>query len=78
MTPQELITRRRPSNLRTLDEVREWFFQQGLPVNEWARQHGFEPAAIYALLSGRTRGIRGQAHQAAVALGLKSGPAGTR
>lgn len=59
---------------RTLPEVRDWFFQEGLPVTEWARQHGFRPEAIYSLLAGRTRGSRGQAHRAAVALGLKSGP----
>lgn len=43
-------------------------------MSDWARAHGFEPAVVFALLSGRTHGRRGQAHLAAVALGLK-GPA---
>lgn len=57
----------------TLDEVKQWFLREGLPVNEWARAHGFTPETVYALLAGRTAGRRGQAHRAAVALGLKSG-----
>lgn len=57
----------------TLDEVKQWFFREGLPVNQWARAHGFPPETVYALLAGRTVGRRGQAHRAAVALGLKSG-----
>lgn len=58
---------------KTLDEVKEWFFREGLPVTEWAKAHGFRPEAVYALLAGRTVGRRGQAHRAAIALGLKRG-----
>jgi len=57
---------------KSLNEVRRWFFDEGLTVVDWAHRHGFPPAAVYALLAGRTRGCRGQAHRAAVALGLKS------
>ena len=60
---------------KTLDEVKEWFFREGLPVTEWAKAHGFRPEAVYALLAGRTVGRRGQAHRAAIALGLKRGTA---
>lgn len=56
---------------KTPDEVKQWFFREGLPVTEWAQAHGFRPEAVYALLSGRTIGRRGQAHRAAIALGLK-------
>ena len=62
---------------RTPAEVRSWFFEEGLAVSAWALQHGFRPQVVYALLAGRTRGSRGQAHCVAVALGLKRGPAGT-
>jgi gp16 family phage-associated protein len=58
--------------VKSLDEVRRWFFDEGLTVVGWARRHGLPPAAVYALLAGRTRGRRGQAHLAAIALGLKS------
>lgn len=58
---------------KTLNEVKQWFFREGLPVTEWAKAHGFRPDAVYALLAGRTVGRRGQAHRAAIALGLKLG-----
>ena len=61
---------------RTPREALEWFHQTGTPVAAWARQHGFAPAVVYALLNGRTRGHRGTAHQVAVALGLKPGTVG--
>lgn len=60
-----------PSRIRTLQEVRQWFFDQGLTVTEWSRQHGFRADCVYALLAGRTQGRRGHAHRAALALGLK-------
>lgn len=59
---------------RTAPEARAWLERHGVTVSDWARAHGFEPSVVFALLSGRTHGRRGQAHLAAVALGLK-GPA---
>lgn len=59
------------SALRTVREAREWLERHGVTASEWARAHGFEPSIVFALLSGRTHGRRGQAHRAAVALGLK-------
>jgi len=53
---------------RTREQANEWFRETGTPVTTWAREHGFPPAVVYALLSGRTRGRRGTAHRAAVAL----------
>lgn len=62
------------SLLRTPEEAREWLERHGVPVSRWARAHGFEPRVVFALLSGRTRGRWGQAYEAAIALGLRSGP----
>jgi gp16 family phage-associated protein len=59
--------------LRTREQVNQWFDATGTPIAVWARAHGFAPPVVYALLNGRTRGRRGTAHQAAVALGLKHG-----
>lgn len=61
------------SPLRTPLEARAWLERHGVTATEWARANGFEPAVVYALLSGRTHGRRGHAHHAAVALGLKGG-----
>lgn len=62
---------------KTLDEVNQWFFSEGLAITQWAKAHGFRPEVVYALLAGRTVGRRGQAHRAAIALGLKRGSSGS-
>ena len=54
-------------------DVRQRFEDAGVSVSEWASANGLSPAVVYALLSGRVRGRRGEAHRAAVALGLKKG-----
>lgn len=60
-------------SLRTVEEVREEFSQRGIPVSVWAREMGFSPGLVHQVLSGRLKCVRGQAHQVAVALGLKTG-----
>lgn len=59
---------------RTAQEVRAWFESHGVSVSEWAKTRGFPREIVYAVLSGRTKGHRGQAHQVAVALGIKAFP----
>lgn len=59
---------------RSPEQVKAWLERHGVTATEWARQHGFPPTVVFALLSGRTRGRRGAAHRAAIALGLKSAP----
>lgn len=58
--------------LRNPEELRRLFEARGDSVTEWARQRGFKRETVYALLRGRSRGRRGEAHRAAVALGLKA------
>lgn len=61
----------------TLEEARSWFEAAGVPITDWAKQRGFAPHLVYSLLSGRTRGCRGDAHRVAVALGIKAPPRAT-
>lgn len=61
------------SELLSIEDVRQRFDAAGVSVSDWACAQGLNPAIVYALLSGRVRGRRGQAHRAAVALGLKRG-----
>ncbi|CAB3736331.1 hypothetical protein LMG24238_06219 [Paraburkholderia sediminicola] len=56
----------------SLEEARANFEAQGVAVTDWAEAHGFKREDVYAVLNGRTKGRRGQAHCIAVALGLKS------
>jgi gp16 family phage-associated protein len=52
--------------------LRQAFEDAGVCVSDWADSHGFARASVYAVLHGRTKGRRGEAHRIAVALGLKS------
>ena len=58
---------------KTPAEVRREFDEAGVSVAEWARINGFSRTAVMDLLLGRRFGKRGEAHRAAVALGLKAG-----
>lgn len=62
------------SSLRTPAEARAWLLRHGVTISQWARSHGFKPAVVAALLSGRTQGNWGEAYGAAIALGLRSAP----
>ncbi len=66
------------NTLRTPEQAREWLDYHGISVSQFAREHGFSRAIVYELLAGRKRGLRGQAHNIAVALGMKRGVATTR
>ncbi|WP_199742106.1 hypothetical protein [Vulcaniibacterium tengchongense] len=46
---------------------------RGISIRGWARANGVKASAVYHLLSGKNKGRRGEAHRAAVLLGLKSG-----
>tara|TARA_Y100001934_G_scaffold187652_1_gene221379 strand:- start:1878 stop:2204 length:327 start_codon:yes stop_codon:yes gene_type:complete len=46
---------------------------QGLSSKEWAELHGFKPSTVYAVLNGQQKCLRGDAHRAAVLLGIKRG-----
>jgi len=60
----------------TREEILAAFDAAGLSVTDWAKAHNFRRQDVYALLSGRTTGRRGEAHRIAIALGLKPGVTG--
>ena len=59
--------------LKTVQQVREDLDKQGISIAEFARTHDLDLRAVYLVLGGRNKGRRGDAHKAAVALGLKAG-----
>lgn len=59
------------SELRSVAEVRKLFADSGQTVTLWAERHGYPRDAVYSVLSGRSRCLRGTVHQIAVDLGLK-------
>lgn len=58
---------------RTPEEVRAELKRKGVSLTSWATANGFSTSLIFDLLAGRKQGLRGQAHNAAVKLGLKQG-----
>ncbi len=62
------------STLRTPADVLKYFHANGITVTGWSREHGFSRSIVNALLHRGTPGLRGQAHRAAIALGLKAAP----
>lgn len=59
---------------QTPSTVQAWFLRNGISKVQWARAHGFDRMTIADLLRGKRLGNRGEAHAAAVALGLKPDP----
>lgn len=47
--------------------------EAGLSVPQWATANGFTTATVKAVLYGNSKGLRGEAHKVAVALGVKNG-----
>ncbi|MEB8432590.1 DNA-binding protein [Cocleimonas sp. KMM 6892] len=57
--------------MNKLKKLKTEFEQRGETISEWAEREGFDKRNVYAVISGRSRGIRGEAHKIAVRLGLK-------
>lgn len=51
-----------------------WLRANGVNLSELARQHGLPRQVLVDLLRGKRKGHRGQAHEAAILLGLKDDP----
>ncbi len=72
---------------KTRAQVREEFARKGWSISGWAKQNGYSPNMVIAILADneanlRLKCLRGDAHNIAVQLGLKEGEvsrvAGTR
>ena len=61
------------TGIRTAAQAKAWLEYQGKSVQEFAREHGVDPATTYHVLAGRKKGKRGEAHKVAVLLGMKDG-----
>jgi len=62
--------------LRTPAEAKLWLQKNGISVQAFALAHEVDAATCYQILDGRKKGLRGKAHAAAVALGIKEHPTG--
>ena len=56
------------------NELRALLRENGMTVRQLAAEHGLKRQDVADILYLRNKGIRGKAHEAAVALGLKPKP----
>lgn len=59
--------------LKSREQVAADFKAAGVTVAEWARTNGFHRMTVVEVLRGTRKGLYGEAHRCAVALGLKEG-----
>jgi len=57
----------------TTEQAREALDRRGISIAEFSRQHDLNKNLVSDLLNGRKKGRRGEAHRAAVLLGIKDG-----
>jgi gp16 family phage-associated protein len=57
----------------TSDQAREKLDRIGMSIAEFCRKHDLNKNLVSDLLNGRKKGRRGEAHRAAVLLGIKDG-----
>ncbi|MDD5394675.1 MAG: hypothetical protein PHE17_16795 [Thiothrix sp.] len=60
--------------LRTPAEVLAWFRINGINISAWCRENGFSIHVVNTLLYKNQPGKWGQAHLAAIALGMRAAP----
>ncbi|WP_315810443.1 DNA-binding protein [Pseudomonas sp. C9-3] len=58
---------------RTPAQAKAWLNELGLSVKDFAEQKGLDVFTTYQVLAGTKKGLRGEAHRVAVALGIKVG-----
>lgn len=61
------------SQLRTIQQVKDDFAFKGESIAGWARKHSFHPESVKKVLCGKSKCLRGEAHNIAVTLGIKHG-----
>ena len=54
-------------------QAREALEKRGQSAKDFAKLHNLNPSTVYAVLSGQSHCRRGEAHRAAVLLGIKDG-----
>ena len=57
----------------TPEQARADLDRRGISIAEFSRKHGLNKHLVSDLLNGRIKGRRGEAHRAAVLLGIKDG-----
>lgn len=57
-----------------LTAARARITEGGKPISEWAQENSLDLGMVYHMLTGRSRGVRGESYRVAAALGLRKAP----
>lgn len=71
--PAPLTPEQAPAAPLTAEEIRGQMDREGTSIADFCRKHRLNKNLVSDLLNGRKKGRRGEAHRAAVLLGLKVG-----
>lgn len=69
----EPMVTRQETNGQPVNEALSRLREAGISIPEWSKANGFKAATVKAVLYGFTKGLRGESHRVAVALGVKDG-----
>ncbi|MFC3549437.1 DNA-binding protein [Lysobacter cavernae] len=67
------MTRAQGPALKTPEEALADLDRRGVSIAAFARAHQLRYMTVYQVLHGGKKGLRGEAHRAAVLLGIKAG-----
>ncbi|WP_164276470.1 DNA-binding protein [Stenotrophomonas sp. B1-1] len=59
--------------VKSPEQVRAEFLRTGQSIASFAKTHNLPYATVYQVMHGQKKGLRGEAHRAAVLLGMKIG-----
>lgn len=59
--------------LLSREEAKAEIIRRGLTVRQWSQDRGLSEKTVFQVLGGRNKGNFGEAHKAAVLLGIKDG-----
>jgi gp16 family phage-associated protein len=60
--------------MKTKKAVLRDFSRRGKTIVEWAKENGYKPRTVYAVLNGQMKCLRGKGHEIAIGLGMKEAP----
>lgn len=70
----KMLTKEKKDKPYTPSEIKGEFSAYGVTVSAWCIENNLHRLTVVDLLRGKRMGIRGEAHRAAVMLGLKPDP----
>jgi gp16 family phage-associated protein len=75
LTPDGIVLVTNLHSPRTPDQAKQALYEKGITLKEFAQGRGFKYRTVSEVIRGVNKGLYGEGHQVAVALGIKSSAA---